>query len=173
MTIRKIMIPLFGQYGGAGDEVSLASLRAGLQLGQLLKCHVETCCMGARLPLPKAQIPKILPGSAIGSVLDEIDRLNRESVWHARSLFDQVAEIFCPARSEQASAAPRFSASFVETSGDVGRICAQKGQLADLIVMAADEESYRGDYRQNLNVLLTETGPPSVYRAHDTEGHFT
>lgn len=160
MAIRKILVPLFGQSGGASDDVNLASLRAGLRIGQLLRCHVETCCIAAKLPPSGHGIFEGLSGSAITPLIDEIERRNRECFWHARALFDQAVEEFCPARAEEPSGRTGFTASFLELSGEIGEISTERGQLADLIVLATNAESFTGGYRQNFHVLLTQTGRP-------------
>jgi nucleotide-binding universal stress UspA family protein len=160
MAIRKIMVPLFGQSGGAGDEVSQASLRVGLSTGRLLQCHVEACCLAADLPMPRRGIFEDLSSAAVEPLFEEIERRNQGHFWHARSLFDQAVEVFCPARPEAGSSAPNFSAGFLEFSGDVTVQAALRGRLADLTVLATNEVSFSGEYRHFIHALLTETGRP-------------
>ena len=113
MSIRKILVPLVARYDAeALKQVSEASLRAGLQLGQAFGAHVAVCCFAAAWHDPKDNLVFGIPGAAIEQLLKEIDKRNEQCFWYARSLFDKLAEEFEPHRSEDPDPSAGFRLVF-------------------------------------------------------------
>lgn len=161
MPIRKILAPLVGRYDAEElAEVSETTLRAGFALGRDLGAHVEVCCIAAAWHDPEDKLSAGIPGSAIEQLMAAIDKRNEESFWFARGLFDKVAEEFAPQRDTEPGPDGGFSASFFEVTGEFGHVAAERGKLADLMVIAAKPESGHGRYDRLLYDLLTESGRP-------------
>lgn len=161
MPIRKILAPLIGRYEAEElKQVSETTLRASFALGRDLGAHVEVCCIAAAWRDPHESLSAGVPGSAIEQLMAEIDKRNEESFWLARGLFDEIAEEFTPRRDAEPGPDSGFSASFSEVVGEFGHVAAERGKLADLMVIAAKPESGHGRYDRLLYDLLTESGRP-------------
>jgi nucleotide-binding universal stress UspA family protein len=161
MSIRKILVPLVARYDAeALKQVSEASLRAGLQLGQVFGAHVAVCCFSAAWHNPKDNLVFGIPGAAIEQLLKEIDKRNEQCFWYARSLFDRLAEEFEPHRSEDPDPTSGFTVSFREISEEIAKAAAEEARLADISVLAALPEPDHDLHRRLLEALVSDSGRP-------------
>jgi nucleotide-binding universal stress UspA family protein len=161
MTWRKIMVPLIAQSGAeALEQVSSASLHAGLGLGRLFEAHVEVCCLAAGLPEPRGALFAGVPGSAIELLTDEIDKRNAEGIRQARDLFDALVAQYQPERRDKPGPEFDFSAGVVEVSGLPSAVATDRARLSDIAVLATSAEAASPSYQRLVQGLLTESGRP-------------
>ena len=161
MAIRKILVPLSGQYDPDDPEpLELSALETGLLVGGRFGAHVEVFSIAAESGEARTQLAPWVPGSAIddlvGLVAEESDRRRGR----ARAAFDAAAERYAPARLSQPAPDSGFSASFLEHAGEVGGALSVRGRLADLIVTSAPPLDWDSRRPLMLEVALRETGRP-------------
>lgn len=161
MTWRKIMVPLIAQSGAeALEQVSSASLHAGLALGRLFEAHVEVCCLAAGLPEPRGALFAGVPGSAIELLTNEIDKRNAEGIRQARGLFDALVAQYGPENRDEPGPKSGFSAGVVEVTGVPSAVAADRARLSDVVVLAMSAEAASPSYQRLVQGLLTESGRP-------------
>jgi nucleotide-binding universal stress UspA family protein len=168
MTIRKIHVPLIGRHGAEELEAgSEAALRVGFTLGHALRAHVEVCCIAVVWYDPEELLAAAYPSTVIEEFLKEVKKRNDKGISLTRSLFDRVASGFRPQLDRKPTGKPMFSAEFLEITGEIPGVAAERGKFADLSVVASKP---RGQVKQHdllLQTLLTDTGRPLMVVPED------
>ena len=174
MPIRKILVPLSGQYDLADPEsLERPALETAFVLGRRLDAHVEVYCIEADLTHTQTRMWPWIPGSSVDIVIDMIAKESIERRDRARALFQSVAERFSAAHTRRPDAKGGFSVNFLKEMGEIEGSLSVRGRLADLIVTACFPLEREGDIPLILNVALRETGRPvliSSSTASDTFG---
>ncbi len=161
MTIRKILLPLSGQYDPADPEsLELPALETAFLVGRRFDAHVEVFCIEAERTEARTHLAPWIPGAAVDELLDTLDQENERRRERARSLFAAVSARFDPPRLSQPKPDGGFSVDFVERVGEVSGSLAVRGRLADVIVTARLATSAEDDRPPLLEVALRETGRP-------------
>lgn len=161
MSIKKVLVPLSGQFGSANPEsLEEPALETAVQLGRLLDVHVEVFCIEAELVPTRSRLAPWIPGAAMDQLLEAIAEESRRRGERAKRLFETVVERHEAPLVSTASPAGGFSLDYVEQTGQVSGALALRGRLADLIVSACGPFSEAGDTPSLLEVALRETGRP-------------
>lgn len=173
MTIRKILVPLSGQYDPEDPEsLELPALESGFVLGRRFDAHVEVFCIEAERFDTRSQLAPWIPGAAVDELLHTIDIENERRRQRAQALFAAVSARFKPQAVSQPDAKASFSANFIERVGDVRGSLAVRGRLADLIVTARPPLAADADRPLMLEVALRETGRPVLICSQTTNEIF-
>lgn len=161
MQVRKILVPLSGQYDPADPEsLELPALATAFDLGRRFGAHVEVFCVEALSSEGRRQMPRWVPRLAVDDLIDMIEKEDDNRRQRARALFKATAERYsAPERSEPVRGAG-FSVDFVEVIGEVNQSFPSRGRLADLIVTACFPLERHFDVPTLLEVALRETGRP-------------
>lgn len=173
MAIRKILVPLSGQYDPEDPEsLEQPALETGFVLGRRFDAHVEVFCIEAERSDTRTQLAPWIPGAAVDELLDTIDVESDRRRHRARTLFDTVSARFKPPALLQPGANDGFSANFIERVGEVRRSLAVSGRLADIIVTARPPLAADTDRPLMLEVALRETGRPVLICSKTTGDTF-
>tara|TARA_R110001592_G_scaffold240929_2_gene501267 strand:- start:96128 stop:97024 length:897 start_codon:yes stop_codon:yes gene_type:complete len=177
MSIRKILVPLSGQYDPADPEsLETPALETAFNVGRRLGAHVEVFCIEADLPSAQSRLSPWIPGFSMGTLIDMIDKESVKRRGRVRELFEVVADRCSAPRSSKPDSTAAFSVNFLEQVGQVGGSMSVRGRLADLIVTACfslDQAFFAGDAPPLLEVALRNTGKPlliSPSKARETFG---
>ena len=173
MPIRKILVPLSGQYDPEDPEsLEQPALETGFVLGRRFDSHVEVFCIEAERSDTRTQLAPWIPGAAVDELLDTIDVESDRRRHRARTLFDTVSARFKPPILSQPDAREGFSANFIERIGEVRGSLAVRGRLADLIVTARPPLAVDAGRPLMLEVALRETGRPVLICSKTTSETF-
>lgn len=161
MAIRKILVPLSGLYApGTPSNLDEAALRAAIKSAHRFKAHVEAFCIDAE-EIPAAhRLPAWLPGAVVEDLLlkiDEEEERRNERAWES---FEAVTKALGVAPTSEAAAGAGFSLSFEEEAGELPKVLAFRGRLADLIVIGNAPADDHAAPAAVLEVALRETGRP-------------
>lgn len=161
MPIRKILVPLSGQYDPQDPEsLELPALETGLALGRRYDAHVEVFCIEAEPSEARTHLAPWIPGAAVDELLDRLDTESESRRKRAQALFDAASARFHPTKLSEPDADSGFSANFVEQIGEVRGSLAVRGRLADVIVTACPQLAAEAARPLMLEVALRETGRP-------------
>ncbi len=168
MTIRKILVPLSGQYDPE-DPAALdrPALDTGFTLGARFKAHVEVFCVESDVSFDRAPLAPWVPGHAMEDLIDWIEKLSEQRRTRARAAFDAAVKRWQPLRSKRPSASAGPSVEFLEQVGDVRDSIAYRGRLADLIVTANSSNEFGARVPPILDAALRETGRPVLISPPD------
>ncbi len=171
MPIRKILVPLSGQYDLEDPEsLERPALETAFLLGRRLQAHVEVFCIEADVTDTDIRLSPWIPGSSIEVLTDMITKesvLRRE---RARALFQTMSDRFSVPSDIVPSPEAGFSVKFLESMGDVGVTLSARGRLADLIVTACRPLEQDGGMPLILRVALRETGKPVLISRSTVSG---
>ena len=174
MPIRKILVPLSGQYDLADPEsLERPALETAFVLGRRLDAHVEVYCIEADLTHTQSRLSPWILGSSVDVLIDMIAKESLERRDRARALFQSVAERFSAAHMRRPDPKAGFSVNFIEEMGEIEGALSVRGRLADLIITACFPLEGDGGIPLMLQVALRETGRPvliSSSAASDTFG---
>lgn len=154
MPIKTILVPLDGTDGAQ------VVLDAAFAVARHLTAHVEVLHVRAD---SKNAVPLLGEGMSGAMIEEMIDLAEKEAVTRAhkaRSMFEEA----CGRLSFPVVDAPPGpdgpSAAWVEETGREDEITAQRGRLADLIVVARPTPDSDVSFRMTLNAAIRETGRP-------------
>lgn len=153
MAIRRILVPVEGSV--CGRTVLLTALDVARAHGaHVAAVHVR--------PDPRVGVPLIGEGMSAGMVEELIALTEKETTTRARdarALFDEIhGESGLPLSSDPAEFGA--SISFVEADGREEEEIAQRGRLADLIVLGRPSQQPDTDATVIFNAALFESGRP-------------
>ncbi len=173
MSIRKILIPLSGQYDPEDPEsLELPALETGFALGRRFDAHVEVFCIEAEPSEARTHLAPWIPGAAVDELLDRLDTESEGRRKRARALFDAVSARVQPTIRSEPDAESGFSANFVERVGEIHGTLAVRGRLADVIVTARPDLADAAARPLILEVALRETGRPVLICSNTTSDIF-
>jgi nucleotide-binding universal stress UspA family protein len=174
VTIRKILVPLSGQYDLADPEgLEEPALETALIVARRLNAHVEVFCIEAQPSEARGRLAPWMPRLAVEEFLDMIEAESDKRRERARALFESVATRFNAPRTLNPDPEAGFSVNMLEQVGDIGGSLPIQGRLADLIVTACPPLDRSGGVPPLLEASLRETGRPvliSRQAATDTFG---
>lgn len=161
MTIRKILVPLSGQYDPADPEaLEEPALETALIVARRLNAHVEVFCIEAEPSEAHGHLAPWIPRLAVEQLLDTIEEESDKRRERARALFEAVTLRFKAPRISKPDREAGFSVNLLEQAGDIGGSLSIRGRLADLIVTACPPLERDGGVPPLLSVALRETGRP-------------
>ncbi len=161
MSIKKILVPLSGQYNPDDPEaLEKPALETGFTLGQRFKAHVEVFCIAADVPTTQFELADWLPGSSVNMLIDMIEKESLERRSRAISMFDKIADRLSAPRISRPDPEAGFCVNFLEKVGEVAGLLSHRGRLTDLIVVACAPLQQHGGIPPMLEVALRETGRP-------------
>lgn len=173
MPIRKILVPLSGQYDPEDPEsLELPALETGFALGRRFNAHVEVFCIEAERSDTRTQLAPWIPGAAVDELLDRLDTESESRRKRARASFDAASARFHPTKLSEPDPDSDFSANFVERIGEVRGSLAVRGRLADVIVTARPQVADEAARPLMLEVALRETGRPVLICSRTTSDIF-
>lgn len=163
MAIRKILVPLSGQYDPEDPEsLEKPALETAIALGRRLSAHVEVFCIAAQPSETFGYLSPWLPTYGMKDVLDMVAKESDKRRERAATLFEQVASAFSAPRlsAPEANTVAGFSVNFIKQVGTVHASVPVRGRLADLIVTACLPVEQNGIMPTILEAALRETGRP-------------
>ncbi len=161
MPIRKILVPMSGQYDPADPEsLEKPALETAFNLGRRFNAHVEVFCMEAQPSEARGHLAPWMPRLAVEDLLNMIEKESDKRRERARELFEAVAGRFSAPRISQPDPEAGFSVCFLEQVGEIGGSLSIRGRLADLIVTACFPLDEYASVPPMLEVALRETGRP-------------
>jgi nucleotide-binding universal stress UspA family protein len=174
VTIRKILVPLSGQYDPADPEtLEGPALETAFIVARRLNAHVEVFCIEAEPSEAHRRLVPWMPRLAVEEFLGMIEDESEKRRERARALFESVATRFSASRTLNPDPEVGFSVNMLEQVGDIGGSLSIRGRLADLIVTACPPLDRSGGVPPLLETSLRETGRPvliSRQAASDTFG---
>lgn len=161
MAIKKILVPLSGQYDPDDPEsLEIPALETGFLVGREFDAHVEVFCIATERSQARSHLAPWVPGSAIDDLLGLVAEESEKRRAQALAAFEAAMDRFEPARFSRPVPGGGFSAAFLEHAGEVGGALAVRGRLADLIVTSSPPRGWDGQRPLMLEVALRETGRP-------------
>lgn len=163
MAIRKILVPLSGQYDPEDPEsLEKPALETALQLGHRFNAHVEVFCVEAQPSETFHRLSPWLPTYGMENLLDMIAKESDKRRDRAKRLFGQVSSTYSAPRISSPDPNAGFSVNFIEQIGQVNASVPVQGRLADMIVTACPPLEQGGGMPPILEAALRETGRPVV-----------
>ena len=161
MPIRKILVPLSGQYDPADlESIERAACETAFSIGSRLDAHVEVLCIEVRAGEARDEMARWMPHLAIEDLLSRIEAESDQRRARARELFAAVSDAFSAPSSSDPDPDAGFSVNFIEREDEGGGSLAARGRLADLIVAAGYSLGRDGGIPGILEIALRETGRP-------------
>jgi len=161
MSIRKILVPLSGQYDPE-DPVSLErpALETAFRIGQRLRAHVEVVCIKAEPQNAHENVASWIPGSAVKTLIDAIDAESGQRRERAKDLYNVICEEFAVTEATAPGIHPEMTTTFLEQFGDIRDSLVLRGRLSDLIVTACPPIDWKGTLPLILDGALRKSGRP-------------
>jgi len=161
MSIRKILVPLSGQYDPE-DPVSLErpALETAFRLGRRLRAHIEVVCIEAESQQAHENVAPWIPGGAVKSLIDAIEAESNQRRVRARELYETVCQEFDATQAIAPGIHPHTTANFLEQFGDIRDSLVLRGRLSDLIVTACPPIDWKGTLPLILDGALRQSGRP-------------
>lgn len=173
MTIRKILVPLSGQYDPADPEaLERPALETALILARRMNAHVEVFCIEAPPREMHGDVAAWIPRLAVDELLDMIEAESDKRRERVRALFESVTARFKAPRLLKPDPEAGFSVNLLEQTGDVGDSLSIRGRLADLIVTACPPLVRDGGIPILLENALRETGRPLLISREAASNRF-
>ncbi len=161
MSIRKILVPLSGQYDPADPEsLEMPALEAAFHLGLSLDAHVEVFCVEAPTNEAHEQLAPWLPRLAVTDLFEHIEKESDMRRVRAREIYGKVVDSFSAPQISKPAPQTGFSVNFLEQIGNIGESLSLHGRLADLIVTASFPLDHGDSVPPLLEIALRETGRP-------------
>ena len=161
MSIRKILVPLSGQYDPEDSEsLERPALETAFRLAQRLRAHVEVVCIEAEPRQAHQNIAPWIPGGAVKSLIDAIETESDQRRERAKNLYQIVCEEFDATQATAPGIHPEMTAAFLEHFGDIRDSLVLRGRLSDLIVTACPPVGWKGDLPLILDRTLRKSGRP-------------
>jgi nucleotide-binding universal stress UspA family protein len=161
MPIRKILVPLSGQYDPADIEsIERAACETAFSIGARLNAHVEVFCIETGPGEARDEMARWMPHLAIEDLLNRIEAESDVPRARALELFAAVKNEFSAPASSDPNPDAGFSACFVEIADEGGGSLSARGRLADLIVAAGYSLGREGGIPGILEMALRDTGRP-------------
>lgn len=154
MSIKTILVPI------DGTEICHTALDVGLQLGKELKAHVDVLHVSAD---PKDAVPLLGEGMSAAIIEEMIQLAEREATertGRAEAAFEDARSRYELAIQETPPAVEGGSTFLVKAVGREDILSAQKGRLADLVVVARPTEQSDAGLAMTINAAIFETGRP-------------
>ena len=161
MPIRKILVPMSGQYDLEDPEsLERPALETAMLLGRRLDAYVEVFCIEADVMSTDLRLSPWIPGSSVEVLIDMIAEESVERRERACALFQTMSDRFSVPSADKPDPESGFCINFLEQTGEVGGSLSARGRLADLIVTACHPLEQDGGMPLILKVALRETGRP-------------
>jgi nucleotide-binding universal stress UspA family protein len=173
MSIRKILVPLIGQFDPADPEsLEMPALEAAFRLGRQLGAHIEVFCVEAPTNEAHERLAPWLPHLAVADLFKHIEKESDKRRTRARKIYDTVVNSFSAPQISKPDPKAGFSANFLEQIGSIGESLSLRGRLADLIVTASFPLGYGDRVPPLLEIALRETGRPLLISPTDASSTF-
>lgn len=153
MEIRKILVPLSGQYAPE-DPASLdaPALQSAVMLARKLNAQVEVLCVIKPAKQEASSWIDWIPDYGLDMVVEGLDRQGAARRGNARKSF---ATHVAPEIGIDG-----FQAAFVESEGDIRATVGAAGRFSDLIVVASSQSQWEQPFRPILEAALHESARP-------------
>lgn len=154
MPIKTILVPL------DGTEGAQLVLDAAFAVAQHLSAHVEVLHVRAD---SKNAVPLLGEGMSGAMIEEMIDLAEKEALTRAqkaRAMFEEACRRLSLPVVDAPPGPQGPSAAWVEETGREDEVAAQRGRLADLIVVARPTQDSDVTFRMTLNAAIRETGRP-------------
>ena len=154
MPIRTILAPI------DGTEAAKPVLDAAFTVGRDLMAHIDVLHVRAD---SKNAVPLLGEGMSGAMIEEMIDLAEKEASGRAksaRSMFESLSERHAVPVAESAPGPDGASVAWIEETGREDEVTAQRGRLADLIVIARPTPDMDVTSRMTLNAAIRETGRP-------------
>lgn len=153
MEIRKILVPLSGQYAPE-DPASLdaPALQSAVLLARKLDAEIEVLCVINPARQEANNWINWIPDYGLDMVIEGLNRQGAARRRNARKSFDThiAPEIGIKG----------FRAIFVEREGDIRETVGAAGRFSDLIVLASSQSQWEQPFRPVLDAALHESARP-------------
>ncbi len=161
MSIKKILVPLSGQYDRDDPEsLERPALECAFRTGQRLRAHVEVVCIEAEPQKARENIAPWVPGGAVDSLINAIEAESDQRRQRAHELFDAVCDEFDVTCADAPGVHPGMTATFLERFGDIRDSLALRGRLSDLIVSACPPVDWKDHLPLIVDGALRKSGRP-------------
>lgn len=154
MPIRTILAPI------DGTEAAWPVLDAAFTVGRDLPAHIDVLHVRAD---SKNAVPLLGEGMSGAMIEEMIDLAEKEASGRAKSardMFDDLRGRHSVPIAETAPGPDGASVTWIEETGREDEVTAQRGRLADLIVIARPTPEMDVTSRMTLNAAIRETGRP-------------
>lgn len=154
MPIKTILVPL------DGTEGAQLVLDAAFAVAQHLSAHVEVLHVRAD---SKNAVPLLGEGMSGAMIEEMIDLAEKEALTRAqkaRAMFEEACRRLSLPVVDAPPGPQGPSAAWVDETGREDEVTAQRGRLADLIVVARPTQDSDVTFRMTLNAAIRETGRP-------------
>ena len=161
MSIRKILVPLSGQYDPDDPEsLERPALETAFRIGQRLRAHVEVVCIEAEPHQTHENVASWVPGNAVKTLIDAIDAESGHRRERAKELYSTICDEFGVTQAAAPGIHPEMTTTFLEQFGDVRDSLVLRGRLSDLIVTACPPIDWKGTLPLILDGALRKSGRP-------------
>ncbi len=153
MAFKSILVPF------SGDQKEISALDVAFSLSKDFSAHVS--CLHTVVEAKLADYPGIgVTAAALKNLMSDIKHSNLEQAHSARKIFEE-----CEKRHHVQSGKTMEigKATFVPKVGDIAKIIALRGRLADLIVMGRTFKEISTHHADASIAALFETGRPVVF----------
>lgn len=153
MEIRKILVPLRGQYAPEDPaNLDAPALQSAVMLARKLDAKVEVLCVINPAKQEASGWVDWIPDYGMDMVIEGLDRQGAARRRNARKSFEThlAPEI----------GIDEFRAAFVESEGDIRETVGAAGRFSDLIVIASSQSRWEQPFRPALDAALHESARP-------------
>lgn len=161
MILRKILVPLSGQYGPDDpDGLDAPALEYALRAAHGNAAHVQALCITRVKAEPDSRWLSLLPDYGVRELTEMMDRQSEDRRQRAEAAFQRVVSTFEPPPLERASPGEGFSVSYREHDGDIATTIGEFGALSDALFVASSKARWEMPFRPILEASLRRSGRP-------------
>lgn len=154
MPIKTILVPL------DGTEGAQLVLDSAFGVAQHLGAHVEVLHVRADSKNAVPLLGEGMSGAMIEEMIDLAEKEAMSRAQKARAMFEDACRRLAFPVVDAPPGPQGPSAAWVEETGREDEVAAQRGRLADLIVVARPTQDSDVTFRMTLNAAIRETGRP-------------
>lgn len=154
MPIKTILVPL------DGTEGAQLVLDSAFAVAQHLAAHVEVLHVRADSKNAVPLLGEGMSGAMIEEMIDLAEKEAMSRAHKARAMFEEACRRLSIPVVDAPPGPQGPSAAWVDETGREDEVTAQRGRLADLIVVARPTPDSDVTFRMTLNAAIRETGRP-------------
>lgn len=154
MSLRTMLLPI------DGTEAGRPILDLGFKVAKQFAAHLDVLHVRAD---PKDAVPLLgegMSGAMIEEMIEYAEKESRERATRARGMFDEYSSKFSLRVVEGPTSGNEASVAWNEVLGRDNEVVADRGRLADLVVLGRPTPSTDPSLTMVLNAALFETGRP-------------